>query len=49
VTALSLPATGVQVDVASSLDRDSSTFKSAAETCTRLIPAGLPYSKPPGS
>jgi hypothetical protein len=35
----------VQTNVPSSIDQDSSPFKSAAETCTKLIPAGLPYSK----
>ena len=39
----------VQTNIPSSIDQDSSPFKSAAETCTKLIPAGLPYSKPSGS
>ena len=40
---------GVRLDVPPSIDRDSSRFKSAATTCTKLIPAGLPYSRPSGS
>jgi hypothetical protein len=36
----------VRVDVPSSIDQDSPRFKRAATTCTKLIPAGLPYSKP---
>jgi hypothetical protein len=39
----------VRIDIPSSIDTSSPRFKSAAATCTRLIPAGLPYSKPPGS
>jgi hypothetical protein len=35
----------VQTNIPSSISQDSSRFKSAAETCTRLIPAGLPYSR----
>ncbi len=34
----------VQTDIPSSINQDSSTFKNAASTCTKLIPAGLPYS-----
>jgi hypothetical protein len=34
----------VQSDVPSTIDQDSSTFRRAATVCTRLIPAGLPYS-----
>ncbi len=34
----------VRADVPSSINQDSPRFKSAAEICTRLIPAGLPYS-----
>jgi hypothetical protein len=34
----------VQTDVPSSIDQDAPRFKSAATICTRLIPAGLPYS-----
>jgi hypothetical protein len=43
------PNGSVRVDIPASIDQGSSTFRSAATTCTRLIPAGLPYSKPPGS
>lgn len=39
----------VRTNVPSSIDQDSSQFRSAATTCTKLIPAGLPYSKPSGS
>jgi hypothetical protein len=35
----------VETNIPSSIDQDSSRFKSAAETCTRVIPAGLPYSR----
>lgn len=35
----------VRTNVPSSIDQDSSAFKSAATTCTKLIPAGLPYSR----
>jgi hypothetical protein len=34
----------VQTNIPSSINQDSSRFKSAATTCTKLIPAGLPYS-----
>ncbi len=34
----------VQTNIPSSVDQDSPTFKNAAATCTKLIPAGLPYS-----
>jgi hypothetical protein len=34
----------VRTSIPSSIDQDSSQFKSAAATCTKLIPAGLPYS-----
>jgi len=34
----------VQADVPSSIGQDAPRFKSAATICTRLIPAGLPYS-----
>jgi hypothetical protein len=43
------PNGSVTVDIPSSIDQDSSEFKSAATTCTKLIPAGLPYTKPSGS
>ena len=36
----------VQTNIPSNINQDSSQFKSAATTCTKLIPAGLPYSKP---
>jgi len=39
----------VQTNIPSSINQDSSQFKSAATICTKLIPAGLPYSKPSGS
>ena len=35
----------VRVDIPSSINQDSSQFKSAARICTRLIPVGLPYSR----
>jgi hypothetical protein len=34
----------VQTNIPSNIDQDSSRFKSAATICTKLIPAGLPYS-----
>ena len=34
----------VQTNIPSNIDQDSTQFKSAAATCTKLIPAGLPYS-----
>ena len=34
----------VQTNIPSSVNQDSSQFRSAATTCTKLIPAGLPYS-----
>ena len=39
----------VQLNIPSSIDTNSARFKSAAATCTKLIPAGLPYSKSSGS
>jgi hypothetical protein len=39
----------VRTDIPASIDQDSPQFRSAASICTRLIPAGLPYSKPSGS
>jgi hypothetical protein len=39
----------VQANVPSSINQDSPRFKSAATICTKLIPAGLPYSRPTGS
>jgi len=35
---------GVQTNIPSTTNQDSSQFKGAAATCTKLIPAGLPYS-----
>ena len=34
----------VMTNIPSSTNQDSPAFKSAATTCTKLIPAGLPYS-----
>jgi hypothetical protein len=34
----------VHTNIPSSVDQDASRFKSAAAICTKLIPAGLPYS-----
>ena len=39
----------VTLNIPSSIDTNSSQFKSAAQTCTKLIPEGLPYSRPNGS
>jgi hypothetical protein len=38
------PNNNIHINVPSSINQDSSTFKSAAEVCVKLIPAGLPYS-----
>jgi hypothetical protein len=38
----------VSVAIPSTIDQGSAKFKSAAETCTKLIPSGLPYSRPNG-
>ena len=43
------PDNGVELNIPSSIDTNASTFKRAAETCTKLIPAGLPYTRPNGS
>lgn len=43
------PGGTVTVEIPPTLDQDSQAFKSAAAICTRLIPAGLPYSRPSGS
>jgi len=43
------PGHSVRVDIPASIDQSSSRFRSAATTCTKLIPAGLPYTRPPGS
>jgi hypothetical protein len=34
----------VQTNIPSSIDQDAAQFRSAATICTKLIPAGLPYS-----
>jgi hypothetical protein len=34
----------VQLNIPSNINRDSAPFMSAARICTKLIPAGLPYS-----
>jgi hypothetical protein len=39
------PDNSIRVIVPSSIDQESPRFKRAAATCTKLIPAGLPYSK----
>jgi hypothetical protein len=39
----------VTLNIPSSINTESSTFKSAARTCIKLIPAGLPYSRSSGS
>jgi hypothetical protein len=39
------PNNGVQTDIPSSIDQNSPRFTRAATICTKLIPAGLPYSK----
>lgn len=43
------PGTGVTSDIPASIDQQSARFKHAATTCTKLIPAGLPYSHSGGS
>jgi hypothetical protein len=43
------PGNGVELQIPSSIDTNASVFKRAAETCTKLIPAGLPYTRPNGS
>jgi hypothetical protein len=43
------PNNNVQTNIPSSIEQDSSQFRSAAATCTKLIPTGLPYSKSSGS
>jgi len=42
------PSDNVRFDIPSSIDQDAPRFRSAASICTRLIPAGLPYSHPSG-
>jgi len=44
----SFPNGNVTVNIPPTIDQDSSQFRSAATICTRLIPAGLPYSSPSG-
>jgi hypothetical protein len=39
----------VQTNIPSSIDQDASQFRSAATVCTKLIPAGLPYSSSPAA
>jgi hypothetical protein len=39
----------VQTSVPSSINQNASRFTSAATICTKLIPEGLPYSRPSGS
>ena len=39
----------VQTNIPSGIDQGSVQFESAATICTRLIPAGLPYTRPSGS
>jgi hypothetical protein len=36
----------VRVSIPPAIDQDSSRFRNAATTCARLLPAGLPYSRP---
>jgi hypothetical protein len=38
------PNNTITLHIPSSIDQESPRFKSAATTCTKLIPAGLPYS-----
>jgi hypothetical protein len=38
----------VNLPIPSSIDTHSTQFTQAAQTCTKLIPAGLPYSRPGG-
>jgi hypothetical protein len=38
----------VKFDIPSSIDTHSTQFIPAAQICAKLIPAGLPYSKPEG-
>jgi hypothetical protein len=43
------PNNDVTLHIPSSIDTNSSKFKSAATTCTKLIRPGLPYTRPSGS
>jgi hypothetical protein len=42
------PGGRVNLSIPSSIDTKSRQFTQAAQTCTKLIPAGLPYSRPGG-
>ena len=42
----SFPNNTVRVNIPRTIDQNSPQFKRAALTCTKLIPAGLPYSRP---
>jgi hypothetical protein len=42
------PGGRVNLSIPSSIDTTSGQFTHAAQTCTKLIPAGLPYSRPGG-
>jgi len=42
------PGGRVNLSIPSSIDTRSRQFTQAAQTCTKLIPAGLPYSRPGG-
>ena len=42
------PGGRVSLSIPSSIDTKSRQFTQAAQTCTKLIPAGLPYSRPGG-
>jgi hypothetical protein len=35
----------VQTNIPANVNQDAPPFKRAAATCTKLIPAGLPYSR----
>ena len=43
------PSDDVRLTIPSSINTNSSKFKSAATTCTKLIRPGLPYTRPRGS
>jgi len=42
------PGGHVSLSIPSGIDTNSRQFTRAAQTCTKLIPAGLPYSRPGG-
>jgi hypothetical protein len=42
------PGGRVNFSIPASIDTKSRQFTQAARTCTKLIPAGLPYSRPGG-